>query len=68
MNAPTKSIRPWRIIAVVVVLLLAVTVWLAGLPLYQRHVAIREIERMGGKSNTNLSPQSGWWTRELMRG
>ena len=45
MNAPTKSTRPWRIIAVVVVLLLAVTVWLIAVPLYKRNAAIQALKR-----------------------
>ncbi len=71
MNAPTKSNRPWRVIAVVVVLLLAVTVWLAAVPLYQRHVAIQEIERLEGSIDyESISPDwlvdsgmDGWLRR-----
>lgn len=46
---PDFKNHPCRFIAVLVVLLLAATVWLVALPRYQQHIAIQEIERLEGR-------------------
>ena len=48
MTNPKPSRKRWRIALAVVVVFAAVG-WLVGFPAYQRHRAIQEIERVGGK-------------------
>ena len=53
MTALTKTFRPWRIVAVVVVLLGCYFAISRLIPAYRQSVAIREIERLEGRIQYN---------------
>lgn len=55
-----------KMFVVLLILFVAWSIWRIGVPAYLRHVAIREIERVGGNAISDQGPVGPVWLRDLV--
>jgi hypothetical protein len=55
-----------KMFVVLLLLFVAWSIWCIGVPTYRRHVAIREIEQVGGNAISDQGPVGPVWLRDLV--